>query len=765
MGVVCMKLVKTTVTMEGRTYEEYAVIEEGNELAPWGPNEELGIVGYPTARVDGAARVSGEARYTYDVRLPGMAYTRALLSPHPHARLVSVDATRARALSGVLAVVTRPEAAMQVTEGERWRFSDELRYAGDIVAVVAASDPDIAEDALDLIDVAYEVLPFVTDADVALNPGAPQATEEPSNIFGGKVSRADRGDIDAGLAEAEVLIDQTYRTQTTPHSCLEAHGSVAQWEGDVLTLYESTQHVFGVRKQIARGLGIDESRVRVICNYMGGGFGSKGGASITAFYAPLLAKAARRPVQFMLDRAAEQIGAGNRCSTVQHITIGARRDGTLTAIQYRTTSDLGATPGWLPFFAGQAMMLYRCPNVAAETTGILTNNGAFDAFRAPGFVEGAFAFESALDELAVALGLDPIELRRRNLPDIDQTNGHKFSSFPMEECWRRGSAAIGWPSTGAGSGTRRQGKGVAGQIWWGGGGPPAYAQIDLNSDGTATLRTGTQDIGTGTKTVLTQVAAEELGFPMAAIRTTVGDTGSAPYAPVSGGSMTVPSMAPAVRSAAQDARRQLVSLAAQMLDVPEGELEVRGGSFYHRDVQKATVREMLGKLGDTMISGKGSRGPNPSDYSIITSGAQFAEVEVDTVTGRVRVLRVVAAHDVGREINPLTLRSQIEGGITQALGFSITENRVIDHRSGLVLNPDLEGYKLPTIADMPVIDTLRIDIPDLNANPTGAKGAGEPPIIPTAAAIANAVYNAIGVRIRDLPITPDKVLDALRNKA
>jgi xanthine dehydrogenase YagR molybdenum-binding subunit len=758
-----MKLVKTTVEMEGRTFEEYAVIEEGNELAPWGPNEELGIVGYPTARVDGEQRVNGEARYTYDVRLPGMAYSRALLCPHPHARLVRVDATRARKLPGVVAVVTRPEAAQQVSEGERHRFSDELRYAGDIVAVVAASDPDIAADALDLIEVEYEPLPFVATVEASMAEGAPPASED-GNVFGGKGTTYNRGDGANAFAEADVVIEHTYRTQTTPHSCLEAHGTVAEWEGDTLTVYESTQYIFGVRRSIARAFGIDESRVRVICNYIGGGFGSKGGAGITSFYAPLLAKAARRPVQFMLDRTAEQIGAGNRSSSTQTIKLGAKRDGTLVALDYRTTSDLGATPSWLPFFPGQAMMLYRIPNVYGENTGYITNNGSFDAFRAPGFVEGAFGIESALDELAAELGLDPIELRKRNWPEKDQDEGKAFSSFPINVCFDRGAAAIGWSDRNRAEkvGRRRSGVGVAGQIWWGGGGPPAYAQIDLNNDGTATLRTGTQDLGTGTKTVLTQVAAEELGVPLGAVRTQLGDTGSAPYAPVSGGSMTVPSMAPAVRSAAQDARRQLLSLAAQMLDLPEETLEVRGGAIYQRDEQKSTIKEILGKLGSVMITGKGSRGPNPDNMSVITSGCQFAEVEVDTVTGRVRVVRVVAAHDVGREINPLTLRSQIEGGITQALGFGVTEDRIVDARYGQVLNADLEGYKLPTIADMPVIDVLRIDIPDLNANPTGAKGAGEPPIIPTAAAIANAVYDAIGVRIRELPITPEKVLAALK---
>lgn len=302
---------------------------------------------------------------------------------------------------------------------------------------------------------------------------------------------------------------------------------------------------------------------------------------------------------------------------------------------------------------------------------------------------------------------------------------------------------------------------MANQIWWGGGGPPAYATVELNRDGTATLRTGTQDIGTGTKTVLTQVCAEELGLPLNAIRTLLGDSGSGQYAPVSGGSMTVPSMAPAVRAAARNARLQLLDVAAQMIDATAETLEVRNGVIYQGAERRMSVAEMMKNLGDAMIVGTGSRGPNPDNVTIITSGAQFVEVEVDTVTGRVQVTRVVAAHDCGRVINPLTFRSQMEGGVIQAIGYALTERRVMDERTGLPLNANLGDYKLPTIADIPPIDILRIDIPDLVANPTGAKGAGEPPIIPTAGAIANAVANALGVRIRELPITPDKVLAAL----
>jgi xanthine dehydrogenase YagR molybdenum-binding subunit len=767
--------------MEGRTFEEYALVE-GDDLPPWEADEELGIVGFPAARVDGSERASGDARYTYDVNLPGMVYTALVTCPHPHARLLSLDVGAARKLPGVLGVLTRAEAAAQIKGGIRAQFSDVLRFAGEIVAVIAATDPDVAEDAAALVVAEYEVLPHVVDIEAALKPDAPKVHAS-GNIFNGQPDISERGDIAAGFSEADAVIEQTYRTASQVHSCLEPHGSTAYWEGDNLTIYESTQHVFGVRNTLARWLGLQQSQVRAVCNYIGGGFGSKAGAGMTSIYASLLAQQLRRPVQVMYSREVEQIAGGNRSATVIRIKIGAKRDGTITAMDIHSIGDVGAYGGWLPAFPVPALMMYRCANTRAENTGVYTNTGSFEAFRAPGFVEGTFAIESAIDELAAAIGMDPLELRRKNIPDHDQTNGSAFSNYPIEECYRQGAERIGWtaitddrrPTTDDQNGSAtnpsssvlrpssrfRRGIGMANQIWWGGGGPPAYATVELNRDGTATLRTGTQDIGTGTKTVLTQVCAEELGLPLNAIRTLLGDSGSGQYAPVSGGSMTVPSMAPAVRAAARNARLQLLDVAAQMIDATAETLEVRNGVIYRGAERRMSVAEMMKNLGDAMIVGTGSRGPNPDNVTIITSGAQFVEVEVDTVTGRVQVTRVVAAHDCGRVINPLTFRSQMEGGVIQAIGYALTERRVMDERTGLPLNANLGDYKLPTIADIPPIDILRIDIPDLVANPTGAKGAGEPPIIPTAAAIANAVANALGVRIRELPITPDKVLAAL----
>lgn len=756
------KLIKTKVEMEGRTTEEYALVE-GDELPPWGPDEELGIVGFPTARVDGAERVSGEARYTLDVRLPGMAYTALATCPHPHARLLSVDSEAARRLPGVLAVLTRLEARAQIGGGVAHFFGDELRHAGEIVAVVAARDPDVARDAAALIRAEYEPLPHVVDIEEAARPGAPKA-HAGGGIYNGKPDLIVRGDIAAGFAEAEAVVERTFRTATQLHSCLEPHSSVADWEGDQVTLYVSTQHVFGMRAQLAEALGLAHSKVRAVCNYMGGGFGSKAALGPTDIYAALLARQTRRPVHVAYDRRTELIAGGNRSATRIRIKLGARRDGTLTAMELDCLGDLGSYGGWLPAFAHPALMMYRCPNARAEVTGVYTNTGTFMAFRAPGFVEGTFPIEAAMDDLAAALGLDPLELRRRNIPDHDQASGSAFSNYPLEECYRQGAERIGWSgrAQARAGGRYRRGIGMANQIWWGGGGPPAYAMVELNSDGTATLRTGTQDIGTGTKTVLAQVCAEELGLPLGAVRVVLGDTAAGQFAPVSGGSMTVPSMAPAVRSAALHTRRQLLDVAAQMFEVPAERLELREGVIYERDERRCSLRELMGRLGEVMIVGTGSRGPNPDGTTIITSGAQFAEVEVDTVTGRVRVLRIVAAHDCGRIINPLTFRSQMEGGIIQGLGYALTERRLVDHASGVQLNANLADYKLPTIADIPPIDVLRIDIPDLVANPTGAKGAGEPPIIPTAAAIANAVADALGARIDELPITPEKVLDALK---
>jgi xanthine dehydrogenase YagR molybdenum-binding subunit len=410
---------------------------------------------------------------------------------------------------------------------------------------------------------------------------------------------------------------------------------------------------------------------------------------------------------------------------------------------------------------------------------VFTNTGPAVAFRAPGYVEGAFALESAMDELARALDIDPIELRLRNYVDRDQVSNRRYTSPQgLRHCYDQAAEAFGWVgrgrrsparqatgphADGAPTGRRRRGVGVAAHDWGGGGFDPAYAWVKLNGDGSVDVVTGTQDIGTGARTGLAQIAAEELGLPLERISLHLGDTASGPYAPTSAGSATQASVGPAIRMAAANARRELLGAAAAFLEVPADRLRLRGGRIEAegRPERSATIEEITQRLSPYMIQGRGHRTPNPPDRSIRTFGVHCVEVEVDLDTGELDVVRLVASHDCGRIVNPKMVDSQVIGGAVQGIGFATTEERVVDHASGIVLNANLEEYKVPTIADIGELVHAQLNEPDPEANSTGAKGIGEPPLIPTAPAIANAFFDATGVRIRELPLTRDRVLAAL----
>jgi len=758
------KVIKTQVEFEGRFYDEYVVIE-GGELEPWGSETKLKFVGKAQPRVDGFERVSGQAQYTHDIQLARMLYGRILRCPHPHARIKHINTSRAERFAGVRAVLCYKNAPQIPWRGSQtFLFDTTLRYAGDEVAVVVADDEEIAEDALELIEIEYEVLPFVLDPEEALKPDAPQIHPN-GNLLNGKPEIYERGDIEKGLKEADVIVEDTYKTQVALHNCMETHGSVAVWDGDSLTIWDSTQHIFGVRQGVATALGIPLHKVRVIKKYMGGGFGSKNSTGKYTVMAALLARQTGRPVKIMLDRKEENLSTGNRNSTVQYLKIGAKRDGTLTAIHLKSIAGIGAYAAFGTGVGGPVRQLYRCPNVRTEEYSVFTNTGPMSAFRAPGYVEGTFALESLMDQLAEKLNIGPLELRLKNYTENDQISGRPYSSKGLKEAYQVGAEKIGWAKRAQlkkSNNSKRRGMGMASQIWSGNGSPPAYALIKINQDGTATVISGTQDIGTGTKTALAQIAAEELGFPIETISIEIGDTQTGPYAPLSAGSMTLASVGPAVRTAAQDAKKQLLSVASQVLETPAEKLTVEDGFIVNRSTNERTpAKEVLSKLGNFMIIGRGARGPNPEKFNVNTFGAQFAEVEVDTETGEVTVIKIIAVHDSGRVINPLLIGSQIEGGVIQGLGFALTEARIIDRAHGIVLNPNLEDYKIPTALDVPEIEHTMIDRADPYANNLGVKGVGEPPIIPTAAAIANAVYDAIGVRIKELPITRDKIIKAL----
>jgi xanthine dehydrogenase YagR molybdenum-binding subunit len=408
-------------------------------------------------------------------------------------------------------------------------------------------------------------------------------------------------------------------------------------------------------------------------------------------------------------------------------------------------------------------MLYACENVRTVTHGARLNTPPNAAFRAPGFVEGTFGLECLLDELAGRLELDPLELRRRNHADSDLVDGRPFSSKNLLECYTR--AEPHWARRedvrARSEGPRRHGVGLASQIWYGGGGPPSYAWVRVGSDGWATVITAMQDIGTGTRTAMAQIAAEELGLPLERVRVELGDSARGPYASISAGSSTTPSMGPAVRAAAADAARQIVEIAAQRYHLEERVLTLREGKVVSADGGSWPLDEVTGLLEDAQILGKGARGPNPTGMRVLTFGIQVAEAAVDVETGEVRVERIAAIHDVGRVINPLGAQSQVEGGIIQGLGHTLSEERLLDPATGIVLTQTLDAYKLPTIADVPEIVVDLLDIPDEHLTNLGSKGLGEPPIVPTAAAIVNAIRDATGADVRSLPVSREEMLRAL----
>ncbi len=761
--------VKHIQTLREGPDEETIQVEEKQTVSPWPAEGSFSAVDKPHPRLEAADKVTGRARYSYDIRLPNQLYGRILRSPHPHARIRRVDTSRAEQMPGVHAVLSSANAPEVEWYAEKSRlFDTTVRFVGDEVAAVAAESEEIAEDALRLIEVVYEPLPFVLEMERAIQPGAPLIHEgKPGNrVDEPKVYT--RGDVDQGLAEADVVIDQVYTTAAALHNALEPHGCTADWRGDVLTMYESTQGIFEVREQTAEKLGLAQHRVRVVKQHMGGGFGAKQIVWKVSVIASLLSKMAGRPVQLMLDREAENLASGNRNATRQRVRLGAKRDGTLTAISAEIQQAVGAymVGGEASNVSGPYQRLYRCPNVHTRQEGIYINAGPSVAFRAPGFVEGAFALESAMDELARALGMDPVALRLQNYTADDQKKEQPYSSpEALRRCYERATEEFGWADyqRPPAQGSKRRGIGFAAHDWGGAGHPPGYAWVKLNSDGSADVVTGTQDIGTGTRTGLAQIAAEELGLPLAHIHLHLGDTALGPYAPVSAGSATLATIGPAIREAAANARQQLLEAAALVLEEKAQRLQVRDGQVevIQNPSQRVSVAEVMQRISPHMIQGHGARGPNPKDKSVRTFGAQCVEVEVDVETGEVTVLRVVAAHDCGRIINPMLVDSQVIGAVTQGIGFALTEERIVDTKRGVVMNPNLEEYMVPTVADVPDIIHAQVDLPDLAANPTGAKGIGEPPLVPTAPAIANAVFDAIGIRLRHSPLSRRRVLDAL----
>jgi xanthine dehydrogenase YagR molybdenum-binding subunit len=754
-----MKKVKLRVGFEGHHRSQTHEIPN-DEPIPWDADAKLNVVGKATPRIDGHLKVSGEARYTHDVRVEGMLYAAVLRSPHPSAILRRLDLAPAEALPGVRAVLALAEP------------ESPLIFAGQDVAAVAADRPEIARRALSMIAAEYEARPFVVDTQAAMKADAPAVHADlddkraKGNVLPGRTLST--GDVKKGMAAAKHRFQATYTTSCQLHTPLETHGLVVRWDAeDSVTVWASTQGVFSVRDEMAEIFDLKPKRVRVITEFMGGGFGSKLGGSAPGSrickIAGELARKAKQPVHLMLDRREELLCTGNRPDSIQHVELGADKGGRLTAIAVEAYGSAGIGTG-----AGVGRNAYaiytRCPNIHVASSDVFTHAGPGVAFRAPGHTQGAFAIESAIDELARSLSTDPLQLR------IDHDE-HPLRRYQFQI----GGERVGWKDRRSESASLRErgarirrGIGTAASIWgdWGRGG--AVVTVVVERDGDIELRNGVQDIGTGIGTVLAQVVAEVLARPLESISIRIGDSDLGPGT-ASGGSTTTSKVTPAARRAAERVKAQLLELAARKLGGPKkAAVKWEADGSVSRGDERMTFLELCKRMeGDAIIASEtrpDTYGHHPMKFpggkSQQIAGVQFAEVEVDTWTGIVRCKKVTAIHDCGRVMNPLTVRSQINGGIITGTGYALLEERVMDHDLGVMLNGNLESYKIAGAADVPEIDIVLTEVAS-GANNTGAIGIGEPATIPTAAAIANAVGDALGVHVRSLPLTPARVLEAL----
>jgi xanthine dehydrogenase YagR molybdenum-binding subunit len=697
------------------------------------------VIGTSIKRLDGPEKVTGRAKYTFDINRPGMLYGRIVRSPHPRARIVSVDLTAAQRAPGVkAAIVWRDPANPQ---------RNTVMFQGDEVAAVAADTEERAIDAARLVKVEYEVLPHITLVDQVLSGSAP-AVFTGGNFRPGNVQET--GDLAAGFKQAAHVVEETYSTHVITHVCLESHGTVCEWEGDKLTAWVSTQGISAARDGLATGLSIPQANVRVITQYMGGGFGSKMGPDAQGVICARLAKEANAPVKLMLDRKEEHLATGNRPSAVARIKAGVSADGMLTAFDAETwgTGGAGAAAGFpLPY-------LYQFPNRRRAHKDVFINTGQQRPMRAPGHPQGSFISEVLMEELADKVKMDPVEFRIKNLPP-------EAPNAMQPAYLRRGAAEFGWDKRHATGdptpGPIKTGMGVAINTW-GGGGRGSQAHCEISSDGIVVVRIGTQDLGTGTRTMIAAIAAETFGLQPSAIRPEIGDT-MYPASGASGGSTTAAGVSPAIRIATVNALDALKAKVAPALGVEAASLVAAGGRIHVKDNPSKGLSwaDACKQLSTQPISADGIWQPGLS--SVTTSGVQFAEVKVDIETGIVKVTRVLVIQDCGLIVSKLTAESQVYGGVIGSLNFALFEDRILDRNTGQMVNPNMEWYLLAGMSDVPKIDVRLVDQPE-----RGVIGIGEPPTVSTAAAIANAVRNAIGVTVRSLPLTPAKILATLEQQ-
>jgi len=641
-------------------------------------------------RLDGPDKVTGRAKYSFDINRPGMIFGKIVRSPHPHAKVLSVDLTAAQRAPGVRAALVWKEPNTPAAE---------CKYQGDPVAAIAADTEEQAEDAARLVKVTYDVLSYVPTVEQAMESGAPAYITGGSNTRQGNTDQV--GDLDAGFKQAAHVVEQTYSTHVITHVCMETHGCVCEWDGDKLTAWVSTQGVHGTKDGFAQGLKIPGANVRVITQYMGGGFGSKFGPDAQGLICAQLAKQAGKPVKLFLDRKEEHLDSGNRPSAYAKIKAGVSADGKLVAFDAQSwgTGGAGATSNFpLPY-------IYNFPNRRRVHTDVYINAGQQRAMRAPGHPQGCFLTEILMDELADRVRMDPVKFRIQNLPTAAPSR--KWADY-----FEQGAKAFGWDKRHATGDPRpgpiKNGFGVSAHQW-GGGGRGGRAHVDITSDGSVVMKVGTQDLGTGTRTMVAMLTAETFGLPVT----------------------------------------------ADMLVAEGGRVFVKG-----TPAKGMTWKEACRLIGTEPISVDGQWEDGLSSTG--TSGVQFTEVDVDIETGIVKVKRILSVQDCGLIVSRLTAESQVYGGIIGSLNFALFEDRIIDRVTGHMVNPNMESYLLAGMSDVPKIDIMLVDTPEQRER--GVIGIGEPPTVSTASSIANAIRNATGATVRSLPLHPHKILQAIEEQ-
>ncbi|KQR76644.1 acylaldehyde oxidase [Burkholderia sp. Leaf177] len=737
----------------------------------------MSVLGQPLDRTDGLLKVTGQARYSADNPEAKLAHAVLVMSTIARGRVVSMDTARVQSMPGVLLVMTH-ETAMRLPNGGKPDASppavrrlsllqtDEVRYNNEPIAVVVADTLERATDGARKLQASVKYEAATPNADYQR---AKSSAYRPEKMMGRPID-TQRGDVAAGLRQGPTRLDVVYTTPNEHHNPMEPHATLARWDGPKLTLYDATQGVSGERSAVAKTLGISEDNVRVICPFVGGGFGCKGSAWSHVVLAAMAAKQTGRPVRLVLERPHMFGMVGNRPFTEQHFQVAARDDGTLTGMRHDVISTTSTFEDWNESSAILTRMLYATPNQATTHRLVKLDVGTPTFMRAPGETSGSFALESAMDEMAYQLNMDPLAFRLKNYADMEPQEKKPWSEKSLRECYEKGAAKFGWSRRNPKPRSMREGNTLIG---WGmatatypANRSEASAVVRILPDGTAMAASGTQDLGTGTFTVMTQVAADALGFPMEMVTFALGDS-SLPKAPVSGGSQSAASVSPAVREAASQVRGKLIAMtladsASPLSGASPDDVTVNNGWVISRadpskrDPAAAIIARNGGKPIEATATVK--PGDEKKEYAFHSFGAVFAEVHVDADLGTIRVARVVSVYDVGNLLNEKTAHSQLMGGVVWGIGSALTEKSELDPRYGRYTNANLAEYHVPVNADINAIDITVLGQADPHINSLGVRGIGEIGITGVAGAIANAVYHATGVRVRDLPITLDKVM-------